>query len=563
MPRCHSCCSFLCISCAATYHADHYVTDDNSSGPCEESACSPFLDSTGDGGTDFDVAAAPVIAGISLLMLSSDDSSPDFIGDALAAVTDEEGLVSLEHLQAIWRSRLPRTNPGAPSPPPQHAVLRSALRSGLLSTSRVSGIRAKVGLQHPRAHEVAALAALPAHSLRTHGVDIGPIVKGCALHEYILTVLSLAHGGVLWDPRDVAPRETLRKSVFSSLRLPSKSTVPNSTGQSSAALSSAFSSGSPFAASQGALSSYVPRAPISAPVSFSGRTCDTARSVPDLVRLVKLLLSRADSSASNYPVSITVSGNSAQPESIVITSAHEVIVVDLVSMAQDTISRQLSQGRKTDTESPPASPPLLVLLHPLLPLCLDPRITKIVSSGSFEVSFLSLAGIRIVNLFVLRVALEELGLPRSCMPSTDAELLAELAKNGGPAMIADADATGLAMGIFVTACVASDALFASFDLQSSSSGELKSAIDKIVVTKNCPVQKFSPPNLNLFRAELRSQLEALAPANLVSSSVGSKRGRFAREAQPVQPIPPWWHICRTCNARGEHFNYDCAMVDFS
>jgi hypothetical protein len=280
---------------------------------------------------------------------------------------------------------------------------------------------------------------------------------------------------------------------------------------------------------------------------------------------MKLLLSRADSSASKYPVSITISDNSAQPESIVITSAHEVIVIDLVSMAQDTISRQLlSQERKTDNESPAASPPLLVLLHPLLPLCLDPRITKIVSSGALEVSFLSSAGIRIVNLFVLRVALEELGLPPSCMPSTDAELLNELAKNGGPATLADADATGLAKGVFVTACAASDALFASFGLQSNRAPcGLKRAIDKIVVARDGPVQISSSPNLNLFRAELRSQLEALAPSNPVSSSVGSKRGRFVREAQPVQPIPPWWHICRTCNARGEHFNYDCAMVAFS
>jgi hypothetical protein len=598
--HCYSCCAIVCASCAASSHSDHYIVTaaDNlsSSFPvCEDEACASASFSgavNNEGGTDADMAAAPIVAGIALLFIagSSDagDAGIDPVGNALSGVTDDEGLVSLDHLQTLWRSRL-HASQSLPPPPPQYAVLRGVLRSGLFSTARVSGTRARVGLSHPRAHEVAALAALPTRRLISEGIDIAPLVTSSVLSERVLTVLATSQGP-LWDPRDEPPVLSSspllpRKSAMPPLRLsPLISIPPNLMAQRIAALANVFNM-PPTATRERPTTSQLPtplppRSPVPETATVTARPTITVTTVPDLVRCIQRLLLRVDANTTGAgsAVSIIASGNSSTasaegtslllPDFLGLATVDEIILLDINAMSRDAATRRkvVTGGSEVivDDEFSSTSTTAisaLVLFFPLLPLFFDARITKIVFDGAREVGLFASAGVRIVNLFVLRVALEELGLSRTrASPTSDVELLNLLTANhqneGKCVSFTNDKPAQLAGGLLDAARAASAALFLPYNkipLPTSGAIDLQRTI-ALFAPPVSPVSEFA-----LHRAELRSQLLSLAaPAGLPSgtSVAGLKRGRLAIDA-PLQVIPPWWYRCRTCNVRGNHFAYDC------
>ena len=599
--HCYSCCAIVCASCAASSHSDHYiVTADTAPGSftsCEDEACASASFSgavNNEGGTDADMAAAPIVAGIALLFIAgSSDAGADPVGNALSGVTDDEGLVSLDHLQTLWRSRL-HISQSLPPPPPQYAVLRGVLRSGLFSTARVSGSRARVGLSHPRAHEVAALAALPTRALLSEGIDIAPLVTGSVLSERILTVLATSQGP-LWDPRDEVVTTPLlpRKSAMPPLRLSAAliSTPPHLMAQRIAALAGVFFN-MPTTAQPKTPSTFsvLPRRPVSETATVAARPTITVTTVPDLVRCIQRLMLRVDANTTGgNAVSIIASGSSNNssssgssstadgtaplPDYLGLATVDEIILLDINAMSRDaTARRQVIPGgtdviddESTSTTTTTTTISALVLFFPLLPLFFDARITKIVFDGSREVGLFATAGVRIVNLFVLRVALEELGLSRTRAPTSDVDLLNVLLANhqieGKCISFTNDTPAQLAGGLLDAARAASAALFLPHNkIATTASPSTPSGAIELQRT----IALFSPPvspvsELALYRAELRSQLLSLAaPAGLPSgtSVAGLKRGRLAIDA-PLQVIPPWWYRCRTCNLRGNHFAYDC------
>ena len=167
------------------------------------------------------------------------------------------------------------------------------------------------------------------------------------------------------------------------------------------------------------------------------------------------LLLRADSNPAGSAVAVVANESSTSPfpASIALATADETILLDINTMSSDAASRRHVIPGSTENVD---EVPVVALLFPLLPLSFDARVTKIVFDGSRAVSFLAAVG---VNLFVLRVALEELGYSRA--PASDAELLSVFASTS--ATCVHVDTADLAAGLFDTACAASAALFIPHD----------------------------------------------------------------------------------------------------
>ena len=517
------------------------------------------------------MAAAPIVAGIALLLIAGcSDGGVEPVGNALSGVADEEGLVSLDHLQTLWRSRLPKSNL-PPPPPPQYAVLRGVLRCGLFSTARVSGSRARVGLSHPRAHEVAALAAMPTRLLLSEGVDIAPLVADSVLSERILTVLAATGTASLWDPRDeaVVPfPPTLRRSALPPLRLAPSPSMPSHLDTMAlriAALASAYTTTIPPTAHvvphlSNTLSSggfTVIRCPIPAAVMAAARPPTiTITTIPDLVHSIQRLMLRADTNATGSSVSVIAAASvegAFLPDFLALATADQVLLLDINAMSRDAVARRRTIPGSDIDETPPSA---VALFFPLLPLFFDARVTKVIINGSREVGLFASAGVRIVNLFVLRVALEELGLPRARAPPGDAELLGAIGGLAGSAPLAN-DAASLACRLYDVSRAASAALFSPHDTPTD--------LQRAQLAPGSPAAGAGATPftlLPLYRADLRSQLLSLAaPAGLTSGAavVGLKRGRLAIDAPP-RVVPPWYYHCRACNTRGCHFAADCGYV---
>ncbi len=199
---------------------------------------------------------------------------------------------------------------------------------------------------------------------------------------------------------------------------------------------------------------------------------------------------------------------------------------------------------------------LVTVLHPLLPLFLDPRVVKVFFETGAVLQALAPAGLHPVNVFSVAAALEEAaggaaaaGARGRRLPADEAGLAAALGEERAPEA-GCAAAARAAEFLLRAADAASDVLCGA----TAGAPTLARAV---AILAGC-ADAALPPNA-LERAVLRSQTSALARPPHAGAGVvaGVKRPR-AQEALPPECVPPWFLICKSCGAAAGHYVYDCS-----
>lgn len=436
-PYCATCRMSLCVTCAMGAHKEHCLLSKPSPPPfgctgCRDALSLSHLHAAGVEET-FSTNVTQALYRLQVLFLDAWRS-----GGQISPHCEVTGALPLDLAMGLLQ-RVPGEPYTEPSLP---VLLRAVQRCPLFHCTRVSGSSASVSLHHPRAHELAALAAPHAAHLfgaQQQGVQ-PPSLSGRAAQALAdcgllpLTLQALAKGAVpLWSPTDsragaaavsgggggegcppeffLLPPPRLPRGEALSSPPPVPHLVPP-----------------PSAASPPAAAAVVP------PVSRRLRTLPEIRAWAHGVLERLHALSSAHTLGPGavlgaFAVSLfycaPAESTGAPPRLGAVALACSLegcggpIVFELDEVAQwCTLDRRRREGGAGGSSSSAGgigggsedfTPSVVTLLHPLLPVLLDPRLVKAVKTPASSTAVLAVeAGMHSVNVLALDFVAEEL-----------------------------------------------------------------------------------------------------------------------------------------------------------